>query len=349
MVKITRRQFVGSTVAATGGSLVASIAGRLGLPLAAAADVPTRPFGKTGVSVSIVGLGGGGRFFEPVPNDDAGAELVRNAIESGITFIETAANYGPPSDGDQSERRIGLAMKTHRSRVFLETKIDRRDHDGAMREMERSLKLLNTDHIDLLLHHNLGRPEDLDRVAGPGGAEQAIRKMVDQKVVRFRGFSCHSPEFALAATTRLDPDAFQLPINATRQPDFEADVLPLARSKGIAVVAMKVVGHGFFLKEAVGGGFDSRSGTDKNPELHRYAPPPEAFEKPHPSPEEFLRYALGLPIGTALIGLDSMSTLQRIVKVASTYRPPTTAEMQDIHAKAQVFGGTGYWIRRQRT
>jgi uncharacterized protein len=217
-----------------------------------------------------------------------------------------------------------------------------------MREMERSLKLLQTDHIDLMLHHLLGRPGDLDKVAGPDGAEKAIRKMVDQKVVRFRGFSSHTPAAALEAIARLEPDAIQLPINATRKPDFEAEVLPLAKSKGIAVVAMKVVGHGFFVKEAIGGGFDSRSATDKNPELHRYGPPPEVFDKPHPTPREFLRYAIGLPIGTALIGLDSMATLDSIVKVTSESKPATTAQMQEISQQAQVFAGTGYWIPRQR-
>lgn len=349
MVRVTRRRFIGSTAAATGSGVVASVAARIGLPLAAAGDLPARPFGRHGVNVSIVGLGGGGRFFEPVPDDETGAELVRNAIGNGITFIETAANYGPPSDEDQSERRIGMAMKTHRSRVFLETKIDARDYDGAMRQMEHSLKLLNTDHIDLMLHHNVGRSQDLETVAGPHGAEKAIRKMVDQKAVRFRGFSTHSPAFALAAIPRLEPDAIQAPVNATRNPDFETEVLPLTRSKGIAIVAMKVVGHGFFLKEAIGGGFDSRAKADKNPELHRYSPPPEAFERPHPSPEDFLRYALGLPIATALIGLDSVATLRRIVAVASTYKPLGAVAMRDVQAKAQAFAGTGYWIPRQRT
>lgn len=298
------------------------------------------------MAVSIVGLGGGARFYEPVPTDEEGAALVRRAVESGVTFIETAANYGPDADGDASERRIGIAMKTHRARVFLETKIDRRDYDGAMREMERSLKLLQTDHIDLMLHHNLGRAAELDTILGPDGAEKAIRKLVDQKVVRYRGFSCHVPALALQAIARLAPDAIQAPINATRKPDFEAEVLPLAREKGIAVVAMKVVGHGFFLREAIGGGFDSRSKTDKNPALHRFAPPPDAFSKPHPSPEEFLRYALTLPITTALIGLDSAATLTRITKAGSAFGPLAPAEMKDISTRAQVFASTGYWIPR---
>jgi hypothetical protein len=142
MARISRREFVQGTAAAG-----AALLGRFGAPVSAAA-IPRRPFGKTGVEVTVVGLGGGGRFFEPVPSDDAGAELVRRAIDRGVGLIETAANYGPREDTDRSERRIGLAMKTHRRRVFLETKVDARDYDGAMREMERSLKLLQTDQLD---------------------------------------------------------------------------------------------------------------------------------------------------------------------------------------------------------
>jgi aryl-alcohol dehydrogenase-like predicted oxidoreductase len=345
MARITRRTFVEAAAAAAGTSLVASVVGRLELPVEAA-GIPTRPFGKTGVRVSIAGLGGGARFYEPVPTDEAGAELVRQAIDRGITFIETGANYGPDDDGNCSERRIGLAMKTHRARAFLETKTDERTYDGAMREMERSLKLLCTDHIDLMLHHNLGTAQELDQVAGPNGADRAIRKMVDEKVVGFRGFSCHDPGLTLLAIARLAPDAFQAPINATRVPDFEAEILPFAARQGIAVVVMKSVGHGFFLKGALGGAFDSRSKADKHPEQHQFAPPAEAFDRPVPTPTEYLRYAMSLPVTTVLAGLDSTATLRGLSSVAAAFKQPTRAEAEDIHTRAQVFSGTGYWIPR---
>jgi aryl-alcohol dehydrogenase-like predicted oxidoreductase len=346
MKRISRREFVQGTAAAAGAGLISRVAGAIGGPVEAAAGLAKRPFGRHGVEVTPVGLGGGGRFFEPVPSDEAGAELVRRAIDGGILFIETAANYGPEGDGNMAERRIGMAMKTHRARVFLETKTDARDYDGAMREMERSLKLLKTDRIDLMLHHNLGRPGELDQIAADNGAEKAIRKMVDQKVVRFRGFSCHDPALTLQGIARLDPDAIQGTINATRIPDFEAEVLPLAKSKGIAVVAMKTVGHGFFLREAADGSFDSRFKTDKDPAQHRFAPPAEAFGKPHPTPQEFLQYALTLPLTVALVGLDSQATLDSVLKVASAFSPLSSARQQDIHQRAQVFASTGYWIPR---
>jgi aryl-alcohol dehydrogenase-like predicted oxidoreductase len=346
MTRITRRAFIETAAAAAGTGLVASTVWPQAGSAGAVGTVPTRPFGKTGVRVSIAGLGGGGRFFEPVPTDEAGAELVRQAIDRGITFIETSANYGPDDDGNCSERRIGLAMKTHRAKAFLETKTDQRDYDGAMREMERSLMLLATDHIDLMLHHNLGSAEELEKIAGPDGAERAIRKLVDEKVVRFRGFSCHNPALTLQAIARLAPDAIQAPINATRIPDFETEVLPLAEERGIAVVVMKAVGHGFFLKDAVGGAFDSRFRTDKKPELHRFAPPPEAFVQPAPTPGEFLRYAMSLPVSTVLAGMDSAATLNGLFDAAAAFTPPSPAEAESIHTRARVFAGTGYWIPR---
>ncbi len=346
MARITRRTFVETAAAAAGTSLVASAVGRLELPVGAAAAVPTRMFGKTGVRVSIAGLGGGARFYEPASTDEAGAELVRQAIDRGITFIETCANYGPDDDGNCSERRIGMAMKTHRTKAFLETKTDERSYDGAMREMERSLKLLCTDRIDLMLHHNLGSATELDQLFGPNGAERAIRKMVDEKVVRFRGFSCHDPRLTLQAIARLAPDAFQAPINATRVPDFEAEVLPLAAAQGIAVVIMKAVGHGFFLKGALGGAFDSRSKADKHPEQHQFGPPAEAFNRPVPTPAEYLRYAMSLPVTTVLAGMDSAATLNGLFDAAAGFTPTTRAEAEDIHKRAHVFSGTGYWIPR---
>ena len=202
--------------------------------LGAAPAIPSTNFGRAGVGVSRLGLGGGGRILRAGPDDEAGPSW-SGGHRSRRHVHRDGRQLRPPGDGNMSERRIGLAMKTHRAGAFLETKTDARDHDGAMREIERSLTLLQTDRIDLFLHHNLGRPAELDTIAGPDGAEKAIRKLVDQKVIRFRGFSCHHPALALQAIARLEPDAFQAPINATRNPDFEAEVLPLARSKGIAV------------------------------------------------------------------------------------------------------------------
>jgi aryl-alcohol dehydrogenase-like predicted oxidoreductase len=331
MTRISRRRFVGNSATAAGAGLLGPLAGRLAGSLDAAPRIPKRPFGKTGVEVTMVGLGGGSRFYDPVPDDEKGADLVRRAVELGIEYIETGANYGPQ---DVSERRIGLAMKTHRSRVFLETKIDARDYDGAMREMERSLKLLQTDRIDLMLHHFL-KPGDVDKVLAENGAEKAIRKMVDQKAVRFRGFSTHVPQVALDGIKRLESQAMQLIVNATRVPDCEPDVLPLAKSIGIAVVVMKSIGKGYFLQH----NFTAPDRMDK------FGPPAGVLErKDLPTAREYLHYALSQPVSTVVVGVDCLQTLDALVKDASEFKPLTAAQMKAISERAQVFRSTGYWI-----
>ena len=333
---ISRRKLIGATAAAAGAAALAPLActqsptsekAQGGEHLAAA--LPRRPFGSTGVEVPVIGLGGGSRFTDPIPDDGPAAELVKRAIDMGVAYVETGANYG------SSEPRIGLAMETHRAGVFIETKVGERDYDGAMREMENSLELMRTDQIDLILHHNLRSEEQIEQVAAQGGADQAIRKMIDEGVVRFRGFSCHLPEVTLLGIEKLEPDAIQVPLNAVRYPDFEADVLPLTSERNIAVIGMKTCGHGYFFKEAA-------TQIDR---LERFGPPPEAFEQSDlPTARDYLRYALSLPIATAVVGIDSLYTLEQVVRNATEFSPLTAAEMASITERSQVFRTTGYWL-----
>ena len=328
--RISRREFV------AGAAAIAGIGLRLGqgrsIASESSVDIPRRPFGSTGVEVSMVGFGGGSRFFLPVPDDEQGAELVRRAIDRGIRFIETGANYG---DKNESEVRIGIAMKTHRARVFLETKVDARDYEGAMREMERSLKLLQTDHLDLVLHHNLSRAAEIDRLMSDQGADRAIRKMMDQKVVGFRGFSCHSPQLLLEGIKRIEPQAIQVIANATRVPDVESEVLPLAQARGIAVIVMKSCGKGYFLEH----------NFTKPDRIDQYGPPAGVFEKKGlPTAREYIHYALSLRVATVVIGIDSLETLDAVMKDVSGFRPLAAASMKSISESAQVFKTTGFWI-----
>ncbi len=331
---VSRRTFLaGAAVVATGaltapGPLLAEDATRL-------PPIPKRPFGRTGTQISIVGLGGGSRFYGSIPDDEQAAELVRRTIDMGLEFMETSANYGP--DGS-SERRIGIAMKTHRSKVFLETKVDERTYDGAMREIERSLQRLNTDYVDLLLHHNLG-DGTVDEVMAPQGAERALREMVDQGVARFKGFSTHYPEVALDGMARLEPHGIQLPINATRVPDFEPEVLPEAARRGVGVIAMKTCGHGYFF----------RANATVPDRIEQYGPPPEAFERwDRPTPREYIHYALSLPIAAATIGIESHYTLDGVLASARDFEPIGLVQKASVTERAQVFATTGYWVPRER-
>lgn len=331
MKRISRRKFVSTTASIAGAGLLSPLA----LGKSPGLELPRRPFGNTGTSVTMIGFGGGSRFYEPVPDDEQGAELVRKAIERGIGVIETGANYGSRNDGNVSERRIGMAMKTHRSRVFLETKVDARDYDGAMREMERSLKLLQTDKLDLVLHHNVTRSEEVVKIVSDAGADKAIRKMVDQKSVRFRGFSCHYPELTLEGIRKIEPQAIQIICNATRIPDFESEVLPLTKTKGIAVVVMKSIGKGYFL----------RHNFTKPDRIDQYGAPAAAFErKDLPEAKEYLHYALTLPVSTVVVGIDCTQTLDALMRDVADFKPLAAAEMKSIAERAQGFRTTGFWL-----
>lgn len=327
-----RRSFLAGTAAAAGAGFLSGVHPSLAEPTADRRGIARRTFGRTGVEVTLVGVGCGSRFYEPIPDDESAAELLRRAIDRGIGVIETSANYGPQGI---SEKRVGLAMKTHRSKVFLETKVDERDYDGAMREMERSLERLQTDVLDLVLHHFLKSSDEVGAVASKSGAEAAIRKMIEEKVVRFRGFSTHLPEVALQGMEQLDPDAIQLPLNATRVPDFEPGVLPATKSRGTAVIAMKTCGKGYFFK----------AHATKPDRIDQYGPPPGALEPwDLPTPRDYIHYALSLPIATAVIGIDSYFTLDGVVSAALEFAPLDAGEMASISERAQAFKTTGFWI-----
>lgn len=336
---MSRRAFVASTGAAVATGALSSPkvikrADSVDPAAKVAPAIPWRDFGKTGIKVPIAGFGAGSRFYGPIPSDEEAAELVRRAIDRGLEFVETGANYGP--DGI-SEKRIGLAMTTHRDKVFLETKVDERGFDGAMREMERSMERMNTDHLDLVLHHFLRDSAMIEQVAGPQGAERAIRQMVDEEVVRFRGYSTHFPSTALEGLDRLEPDAVQVPLNAVRVPDFELEFLPAAEARGVAVIAMKTCGNGYF----------SPASATTPDRIEEYGPPEGAWDRwDLPTWTEYLHYVWSLPVAAAVIGIDSYFTLDGIVAAASTFEPLPEERMASIHERAGVFSTTGYWIPR---
>lgn len=354
---LTRRDFVTHAAAAGAGGVLANVAGGKARELraettdradsvaasaaegpAATSPIPTRPLGDSGVDVPMVAFGAGSRFYGSTPDDETGAQLIRDAIDGGITLVETGANYGGREG--ISERRIGLAMTTHRPRALIETKVDERDYDGAMREMERSMERMNTDTLDIVLHHNVPRISTLEEIAAPDGAEKALRTMMEQGVVRARGISTHTPEMAMAAMEMIDPQAVQLPINAVRVPDFEAEVIPAAVERGIGLIAMKTCGNGYF--------FPANATTPDR--IERYGPPEGAWDRwDLPTWTDYIHYVLTLPISTATIGIDSYFTLEGILAAANTFEPLPDERMASIHGRAhEVFSTTGYWIPRDR-
>lgn len=335
---LTRRGFVAGAVAAAGATGLGSLPGARSLAASPTApgEIPVRRLGQTGARLPVVGVGCGSRFYRSLPDAEAARTLLVTAIENGVTFIETSANYGP--DGI-SEQWVGEAMRTHRGQVFLETKVDARDHDGVMREVERSLERMQTDRLDLVLHHLLRTPEEVDEVLAPKGGDAALRRLVDEGVIAHVGFSAHLPSTALYGLERLNAEALQIPLNAVRYPDFESEVVPQANAMDVGLIAMKTCGNGFFHPAHA-------TSPDR---MEEYGPPEGAWDRfDIPTWREYIHYALSLPVTTATIGIDSFFTLDGVITAATTFEPLTAERMASISERAQDFRTTGYWIPRDR-
>jgi aryl-alcohol dehydrogenase-like predicted oxidoreductase len=164
------------------------------------AAMPTRNLGKTGYKVGIFSLGGQAAL-EHANNFDAAVPIIERALDLGVNYIDTSSIYGGPERW--SEQYVGQVMKTRRNEAFLATKTKERTREGSLRMIDKSLKLLNTDHVDLWQLHDIGLPEDVDAIFAKGGAMEALIEMQQQKVVRYLGVTGHyRPEALMDAVNR---------------------------------------------------------------------------------------------------------------------------------------------------
>lgn len=295
---LTRREFLEKS-----GLTVGAVAAMPALPSSLVAreatvttTMPQRVLGRTGVKVPILAMGCGSRFLM-YPVDQASAVLEK-AIGSGINYLDTAVGYG---DGE-SETRLGRVMATRRKDVFLATKVPTRSRtrDAALKEVEASLKRLQTDHLDLLHLHSLGDEADLAKIEAPDGAIKALYELREQKVARFIGMTSHTDGAVMSkAIERNDLDCVQMAMNPARAARFEELALPAANRKNLGVILMKVTGQDKLL---VDGGADTAS---------------------------LLRYAWSLPITTAVCGMPKLEFLEANVATAKAYSSPLPpAEME---------------------
>src|ERR1035437_9180974 len=152
------------------------------------ASMPTRNLGKTGYKVGLFSLGGQAALEKP-NNFDAAVPIIERALDFGVNYVDTSSIYGGPDRW--SEQYVGRVMKARRSEAFLATKTKERTRDGSLRMIEKSLQLLNTDHIDLWQLHDVGTMTDVNQIFAKGGAMEALLEMLQQKVVRYLGVTGH--------------------------------------------------------------------------------------------------------------------------------------------------------------
>jgi aryl-alcohol dehydrogenase-like predicted oxidoreductase len=249
--------------------------------------VQRRAFGKLGDEVSILGLGLGSAFTTPYAKDrEAGAKLLLRAFELGVNFWDTARPYGP------SEVMIAPALKGIRKEVFLSSKSGSRDYDRFLRDLETSLRNLQTDYLDLYILHNFDPKKDTDLGKIESGAVRAARKAKEEGLIRGFGLSGHTePDILMEGIRRWEPDAILTIFPASRPNDgrYEDELLPLASERKMGIMAMKAVRR------------DRQSdlkGTD------------------------LVRYPMSLPgIHTTLVGLDNLEHLEMNAAMASQFTP----------------------------
>jgi predicted aldo/keto reductase-like oxidoreductase len=298
----SRRKFLERL--ALGGAAGASLPwlGNLAPAAAGTQALPHRTLGNTGASVSILAFGCGSRFL--MYKDEAKALAVLNhALDLGIDYLDTAADYG------KSEAWLGKVMATRRKEVWLATKIPDRTRDAFLKRLERSLKRLQTDHVDLVHIHNLGRADDLAKIEAPDGALAGLLQAKEQKMARFIGMSSHTDGAVMAQAIERHPlDCVQMALNPSGNGEFEKTALVAAHKKNLGVIAMKVYGQDVLIGREAG-----KADADS-----------------------LLRFALSLPVATAVTGMPKVEMLEHNVELARNFSPLGETEMDRLRHSLAV-------------
>jgi aryl-alcohol dehydrogenase-like predicted oxidoreductase len=335
--KIGRRDVLKLGVAATAGFLARdAAAGKRTLPPLPDNPVtrdamPTRNLGRTGYRVGIFSLGGQSAVEKP-RNFDVAVPLIERALDLGVNYIDTSARYG--GSERWSEQYIGRVMKSRRREVFLATKTHDRTLDGSFRLLEKSLELLQTDHIDLWQIHNLSRMGQVDEIFAKGGAVEALVKAKEQKIVRSIGVTGHAdPDVLMEAIRRFDFDAILMAVNAAdpHHLSFTEKLLPMAVEKEMAIIGMKIPARGRLLSGWTPTD-DGRRAQDKGPGVL--------------SMSEAMRYGLSLPVSTVIVGCDSTSQLEDNVRIARGFTPLSEAQMTALTERSKPVAEQALFFRR---
>lgn len=301
----TRRNFIKTTAFTIMGSKFVT-------PSWAASDkpMPQREFGRSGEKVSLLTLGG--HHIGRIRDEQESIDLIREAIDLGVTFMDNAWEY----HGGRSEERMGRALQDgYRDKTFLMTKHHGRDKKTAMKHLEDSLRRLKTDVIDLWQFHEIVYDDDPEMIFSEGGGIEAAYEAKKQGKVRYIGFTGHKdPDyFKQMLSYDYEWDAVQMPLNAldAHFKSFRKNILPILLERKIAPLAMKTLASGNIVRNNI-------------------LPVNDA-----------LRYAFSLPISTVVSGMENRKFLHENVKLAKTFEPLSDEELNNLLAKTKESAMTG--------
>ncbi len=272
-------------------------------------DMLYRTLGRTGEKVSAIGMGGFHIGHHGLTEDES-IRLIRSAIDRGITFMDNSWDY---NEG-QSEIRMGKALKDgYRQKVFLMTKIDGRTKEVAAQQIDTCLQRLQTDHIDLVQHHEVIRFDDPNRIFAKGGAQEAVLEARKAGKIRYIGFTGHKDPhihmymLKVASENGFHFDTVQMPLNVmdAHFRSFGQMVLPELVKEEIGVLGMKSMGDSVILKSKV------------------------------VTPIECLHYALSLPTSVVITGIDKPEILDQAFEAVKNFKPLTREQMAKLLSKTK--------------
>jgi len=274
---------------------------------ASATGLPTRVLGRTGQRVSILCLGGW--HIGSVKDDNEAIRIMHAAIDEGMTFFDNAWDY---HDG-HSEEVMGKALAGgKRQKVFLMTKNCERDYAGSMKNLDDSLRRLQTDHLDLWQFHEMVYDNDPDWVFEKGGLKAALEAKKAGKV-RHIGFTGHKdPRIHLKMLAKpFDWDTAQMPINLLDNfyRSFQREVVPVCLKKNVGVIGMKGL---------AGGGTQGR-----------------LIEKLGMTAVDCYNYCLSLPVTAQVVGITTMAQLKEDIALARNFKPLEAAARQSLLSKVK--------------
>jgi predicted aldo/keto reductase-like oxidoreductase len=293
MFKQTRREFLKTLAAGTFSLLALSESGLADEKK----EIPKRKLGRMGVETSIIGIG---CFHLIERSEEEAVRLLNYIIDEGVNYIDVAPSYGDAED------KVGKVMKTRRKEVFLATKTHERTKKGTLQLFEQSLKRLQTDSVDLLQLHGVSNWQDFGTIFEPYGAIAAAEELKRKGLIRFIGISSHRPDILYKAIKLYPFDSILIWVNYLDRfnyPIIFEEILPYAREKGIAVIAMKAIGDGLLRDSA------------------RMA----------------LRYAL-THCDVAVLGMNTMAQAKLDISVARNFKPMTKEEEEEWFKKAPELG-----------
>ncbi len=268
-----------------------------------ASGLPKRVLGRTGEEVGVLGLGGAIAVAE---DRERAAAIVERALDLGVNYIDTAAQYGP------SEANIGAVLKNRRAEAFLASKTHDRSYDGTMRLFERSLERLQTDYLDLYQLHAIHTEATWATVKDAGGALAAVRRLREEGAVRYIGISGHKNSPFLGKLLEEEPfDCVLLSLNAgdRHYDSMIENALPVAERRELGVIAMKVASY------------DGRIFREDGVRSMR----------------EALGYVLSFPVSTAIVGVSSVAELEENVAIATEHERLSEGELAKLEQRTAAY------------